>query len=254
MKKQLSLLVILLLLSTAIFAADNKTNKTDNKQKYVPSDAPDSVLQAAKDEIVKHVGLDYYNQYVKQLDSRAGKGGSYQVWFEFQIPFKDDIASGAQYIRIFLSGNGVVTAYRGPTKAIIFNVTQDQAIKTAVAEGISFPTDAKIMFTDDDIESDLGKTIYHGQYLWKVFANKPKKGEPTAVFIDVETGEIVGVTSETKDHAIKGKEKVQEKPKETSTRPSETPEENQEPTAATGGNWIVRVWHAIVRFFKNLFA
>lgn len=245
MKKILFALLLMFLVAFSVNAAvEERPNTT--KAPTTATDAPKEFVDIAEQHIIKQVGLEHFNEYVDFIDSKEGKGGTYQIWFSYKIPFKENLGSSAKYIRVFVASNKQITEYKGPKRAYNFTIDVDEALRITIEEGISFPTEAQVILTEKDISVDNGKTIPEERYMWKVWTDRPKAGEPTVIYIDFESGEIIGVISATGDHVIKGREK----PQEVINKEDKKDNEGSSNESGDSVNIFVRIWRWFLSWFS----
>lgn len=154
---------------------------------------PQSIITKANEYIISIVGQSYLNQYFESIGSSAYSvdkdGSSYSVLYKYLIPAVDG-AVRAQEIIVRLDSKGDIVSYRGPTKPYKFLIDKEQALSIARKNGMYNPTNAEIVWGGQGFQSDSG--LITESYMWNVFSDVAEEGTPYVIYIDVDSGNIIG--------------------------------------------------------------
>jgi len=154
---------------------------------------PQSIITKANEYIISIVEQSYFNQYFEFIGGSvysAGKdGSSYSVLYKYLIPM-EDVAVSAPEIIVRLDMDGDVVSYRGPTKAYNFLKTKEQVLSIARKNGMYNPTGAEIVYGGQGYQSDSG--LITESYMWDVFSDVVEEGTPYVIYIDIDSGNIIG--------------------------------------------------------------
>ena len=148
--------------------------------------APSEVIEKADQYIISLIGENYFEDKFTLKESFSyplseKDRSSYSVIYDYLL--------GKVIVRLDLDKN--IVKYQGPTKPYSFSISKEEAIRIAKSNGLQEPITAELVYGGKGYESDTG-TITES-YMWNVWSDKHSKGDPEIVYIDIDTGNILGV-------------------------------------------------------------
>jgi hypothetical protein len=176
--------------------------------------APDTIIQKANEYVINFVGEEYFNSYISLNDSYrtkcdpelyeyACREDTYTVVYFYDIPVKNVFN---RYFSVGIDSDGDVSSiYEGPKKAYKFLITKEQAIEIAMQNGIENPVEGYINYAFGPCdttkplvrEGDQERCAGIEEWVWEVYEyGRAGVGRET-VYIDVDTGEVLGKSIDT---------------------------------------------------------
>ena len=216
----LGLIFLNLVMSSAIIFAQGETPAQPSEPIYVPSEsAPQWAIIKADEYITSIIGKSYFDQYFQFVGS-SSRGGSqkspsseyasgssgsdvkklsaYSVFYRYLIPYEH--GSRAESIYVHLNSDGNIVSYEGPIKPYKFLITKNEVYVIARNNGMVTPTGAEIVYGGIGFQSDTG-TI-NESYVWDVSSNTAEEGTPYVIYINVDSGEVIGRLTQGKQKYV----------------------------------------------------
>lgn len=162
--------------------------------------APNWILEEARKYIVSYVGEDYFNEHIEikksQTNFNVDKiGAKYVIYPDYSFLIKGDNGKTIIGFKMWLDENGKVIKYEGPTKPYQFAISKGKAINIAEGKGLPSGGFARI---------EMGSTFgVNESYIWYASTEKFEPGT-MAVYIDVDSGKVLGVHIEEEGEASPG--------------------------------------------------
>lgn len=185
--------VILILLILPISLSIEKTEiEPSGEVVDVPANAtntpqaPNEIIEKANQYIISLIGEDYFKDklvFDKSISySYSGKdASSYAVIYGYFL--------GQVLVR--LNSKGEIVSYQGPTKSYSFNINKEEAIRIAKSRGLQEPIDAQLVYGGTGFGSDTGSITE--SYMWDISSGRISEGSLEIVYIDIDSGNIIGV-------------------------------------------------------------
>jgi len=168
--------------------------------------APDWVLDKAEGYIVSYVGQKYFDEHIFLKKSFTNlkvdkMGAKYKILYSYEFKINEDVDETLIDFNLWLDPDGGVVEYEGPQKPYSFTISRKKAIEIAKTQGlpesdtetiekggqtysIEKLTTAKIEFGP---KFDIDES-----YVWHVSTENFQVGKPVAVYIDVDSGDVLG--------------------------------------------------------------
>lgn len=141
------------------------------------------MVEKANQYIISLIGEEYFKNkfilYKSISDSSSGSSGV--VIYNYFL--------GQVSLRI--NSNGIIREYIGPTKPYSLNINKEEAIRIAKSRGLQEPIDAQLVYGGIGFSSDNGSITE--SYIWDISSSKISKGNLEIVYVDIDTGDVIGV-------------------------------------------------------------
>lgn len=161
--------------------------------------APDWILNKAKEHIASYVGEKYFNKhiYVKKswTEPKVDKiGAKYRIYYTYKFKIKGDLNETFIEFILWLDPNGNLVKYReieyrGPQKPYSFNISKREAEDLAGKQGMENIETTEIVF---GLLFNSNEGRINESYVWYVSSKNPAEGELEVIYIDVDSGEVIG--------------------------------------------------------------
>lgn len=173
--------------------------------------APKWVIDKINNYIISMVDKDYFTKYLNLMGSQTKVkldkvGAKYILTYIYTHNLKDSPKSTPYQVEhqftLRVDSNGNLLAYRGikyrgPNKPYQFLISKDKANQIAKKYGLEEPFEVSLYYGNQGYNSDI--PLKEGTYVWGAGAQKcVTKGNIESLFIDVDSGRIIGKkTSDT---------------------------------------------------------
>ena len=137
------------------------------------------IIEKANQYVISLVGEEYFkNKFTLSNLSYHSKNTIIYDYFLGQVTLR-------------LNTEGNVREYQGPTKPYSFNIDKEEAVRIAKSKGLQEPITAQLVYGGLGFDSDAG-TITES-YMWDVSSQKYSEGNLWIIYVDIDTGDIIGV-------------------------------------------------------------
>ena len=189
---------------------------------YQRDPAPKWVLEKTKGYITFYVDEDYFEEHISLKQSWTEETidkivAKYRVVYDYKFKVKDELDETHFQFSLFLDENGDLVSYkgikfRGPQRPYQFKINRSEAIAIAQQAGLPGPY-VKTLFEirpgkavkKENITRNITADIIFAlgfnadnagineSYVWHITAGKIVGGKPEVIYVDVDTGEVVGI-------------------------------------------------------------
>lgn len=209
MKKKILLLIAGILVIGGLFIAVNYGTVTNVISLWLGSEeplkehkviegkttsAPQKIIQIANNYIISLVGSDYFQQNFILVHTVDSGGTSPKDSSRYVVEYQYSLGNKIFKTTVRLDESSSVILYTGPTSAIKLNISKEQAIEIAEDNGLEGALTADLVSGKNGFISDGG--VIYEEYLWSVWTDRMDEnysGKPQQIYIDVKTGDILGI-------------------------------------------------------------
>lgn len=219
------------------------------------------------------------NEDISGADANNQGREVHVVTYRYSVPFSNEYLDGmALGIRVVVDKDGNIIAYDGPEYPYQFKLSVDDVKKIARDAGMQQVSEMKIIPGWWGFMADNNKLLGEGResIMWQTVSSSAEVGAPEGIYIDVDTGKILGSWTKQKyDPRLALDDLEVPRAKERQTGKPEAPNEMMkkvaelrakvpkvteqqmekfEATENTKSRNPVATWFSkIARFFKNIF-